>query len=258
MVEYLDPERAFLSALLVGINSTARSLILPIKTTPLETMAAVEWPSLQNLFLGGSVTTDPSLTQHMHDMLLRMPNLRHLSVAAALPNHTGFRCCLLAHNRSSHFPSSGLPYLQSLVVTYPDPSDPLFSFPLPELTHLSLRDWPRHYTVIFTSAWRSPILSASEALSILQRVHAPALLTLELVYSVDHADDDLLTFIPQHFPKLRHLQLHRYRKSSDETVDHVRLCAPSLVSSVSLTAPSCDSNTSHARFRRSRRSQRCV
>ncbi|OJT05699.1 hypothetical protein TRAPUB_3480 [Trametes pubescens] len=215
-------ERDCLSALVLGMRSTARSLVLPMMTAPLRAMAEADWPALQDLYLGGSFpnTTDRSFETYLQSMLPRMPDLRHLVAMAALPRANGSRCCLLAGDPSP----SVLQNLRSLVVAYPHPSDPIFAIPFPDLTHLSLRDWPRHYNIKaqidLGSLWTSPILSATEALSLLQRVHAPRLKTLELVYSADEADTDLLVLVAQSFPNLRHLTLHRYRRSADEIVDH--------------------------------------
>ncbi len=201
-------------------------------------MAEVDWPALHDLYFGGSFphTADGSFTTYLQSMLPRMPDLRHLVAMAALPRANGIRCCLLTGDASAH---SMLENLRSLVVAYPHPSDPIFAIPFPNLTHLSLRDWPRHYDIKaqidLRSLWTSPILSATEALSLLQRVRAPHLKTLELVYSADEADTDLLALIAQSFPKLRHLILHRYRRSADETVDHVRIPAHTAADPSSLT-----------------------
>lgn len=229
-------EQDYLSALVLGMRLTARSLVLPMRTAPLGAMAEADWPALQDLYLGGSFpdTTDRSYITHLQSMLPRMPDLRHLVVMAALPRCTGSRCCLLPSN-----PSGVLQNLRSLVVAYPHPRDPIFAIPFPDLTHLSLRDWPRHYDrkaqIDLCSSWLSPILTAAEALSLLQRVHAPRLKTLELVYFADEADTDLLTLITQRFPKLRHLMLHRYRRSPGETVDHVRIFTLTAADSQPLT-----------------------
>lgn len=229
-------ERGFLSAVVLGMRSTARSLVLPMGTVPLGAMAEADWPALQDLYLGGSFpdTTDRSYIAHLQSMLPRMSDLRHLVVMAALPRCTGSRCCLLPST-----PSGVLQNLRSLVVAYPHPRDPIFAIPFPDLTHLSLRDWPRHYDrkaqIDLASSWLSPILFAAEALSLLQRVRAPRLKTLELVYFADEADTDLLTLIAQRFPKLRHLMLHRYRRSADEAVDHVRIFTLTAADSQSLT-----------------------
>ncbi|OJT02102.1 hypothetical protein TRAPUB_7435 [Trametes pubescens] len=199
-------------------------------------MATVDWPALQDLFLGGSFPNKTSdwLAKRLRHMLRRMPHLRHLVIVAALPRHVRVRCCLLSRDPSS---SPWQHSLRSLVVAYPDHRDPVFSIPFSDLTYLSLRDWPRHYKTIAPNQrgpWGSPILSATRALSILRRLHAPGLTTLELVYRADEADDELLVLIAQTFTKLRHIELHRYRRSRDESVDHHHIArtlsaAPSLL-----------------------------
>ncbi len=219
-------ERACLSPLVLGMNSAARSLVLPMKTAPLHDMAKIDWPALQSLTLGGSFRTDADLwnTECLPSLFRHTPNLRRLNITAGLPYPTSIRCSVLGCNAP---PDVGLEGLRSLTIAYPDPNDAVYSTPFSGLVNLSLRDWPRHYDVVshkyYRDFWRSPILSATEALSILRRLQAPGLASLELVYSADGADDDLLTFITRAYPKLRHLELHRYRQSSDETVDYVRV-----------------------------------
>ena len=47
-------------------------------------------------------------------------------------------------------PESLLPELRSLEIAFPDPFDDIFAIPMPHLTHLSLRDHPRFYHLLFT------------------------------------------------------------------------------------------------------------
>ena len=49
------------------------------------------------------------------------------------------------------------------------------------------------------------------------------LTSLELVYLADQAgsDDDLLEYVTHTYPRLTHLELHRYRANREEVVDHV-------------------------------------
>ncbi len=219
-------ETACLSTLVLGMNSTARSLVLPATTAPLREMAKVDWPTLQNLTLQGSFPADADrlTTDYLPAMFRRMPALERLVVTAALLRSTTTRCCVLGYISAS--PVASLNNLQSLTIAYPDPNDRVFATPLVNLTYLSLRDWPRHYDTVahkyYSRTWRSPILTATEALYTLRRLQAPSLTALELVYCADEADDNLLVLITHAFPKLRHLQLHRYRRSSEEVVDHVR------------------------------------
>lgn len=229
-------ETACLSTLVLGMSSTARSLVMPMLTTPLREMVKADWPTLQNFSLKGSLPDDVDVwfTECLTSLILRMPTLRCLDISAALPVSTSKRCRVLNCSAS---PVVGLEGLRSLTIAYPDPNDAVFSTTFSDLAHLSLRDWPRHYDIVshreYSNFWRSPILSATEALSVLQHLQvSDKLTTLELVYSTDEADDDLLIFITKAFPKLRHLQLHRYRRSPDETVDHVRVISTS-------TAPRC-------------------
>ncbi|KAI0826641.1 hypothetical protein BC628DRAFT_246364 [Trametes gibbosa] len=75
--------------------------------------------------------------------------------------------------------------LRSLAAAYPDPEDAIFSFVGDDLVHLSLRDWPRAYYPMrgyVMLRFVAPILSASECLHILTRMHTPRLQSLEIVY----------------------------------------------------------------------------
>lgn len=170
-------ESACLSTLVLGMSSTAQSLVLPMQTAPFCNMATVDWPALQDLTLAGAFLLNFDFS-NMSSALLRMPALRRLIITAAHPNNPPAvtRCCILSSKASS---IDGLQRLRRLTIAYPDPSDSVFSTSLPELTELSLRDWPRHYDIVaheYHSMWMSPILSATEALSISRRLQTPSTL----------------------------------------------------------------------------------
>ncbi|KAI0632932.1 hypothetical protein C8Q77DRAFT_1158391 [Trametes polyzona] len=157
-------------------------------------------------------------------MLRRMQNLRSLTLKGALPASTTGRHCVLGRLQAPDF---NFHELRTLVLSYPDPEDAVFSIHMPQLLHLSLRDWPRHYDFRvlpdYHMPYRSPLLSATQMLSILSRLHVPELRTLELVYRADETDDELLRHIVHAFPKLRHLEIHRYRQRRGSTVDYERI-----------------------------------
>ncbi|KAI0632929.1 hypothetical protein C8Q77DRAFT_1120547 [Trametes polyzona] len=216
-------ETACLSTLVLSMHRTARSLSLPLETAPIEEMASVDWPALQRLTLEGSAPhhTVQHLSVHMPAMLRRVRGLRSLILRSALPRSTTGRLCILGHHS---VPDTQFQDLRSLVLSYPEPSDAVFSSSMPNLLHLSLRDWPRHYDYRvlphYHASYRSPILSATETLSIVERLHVAELRTLEIVYRADAADDDLLQHLVDAFPKLRHLEIHRYRQKRGSTVDY--------------------------------------
>ncbi|KAI0632942.1 hypothetical protein C8Q77DRAFT_1120582 [Trametes polyzona] len=216
-------ESACLYPLVLGMHETARSLTLPLETAPISGMADVDWPCLQTLELGGSAPSDADqvIPAYLPSMLRRMRSLRHFALKAALPRSTTHRYWILGSQSS---PDLELRDLRTLVLSHPEPDDSIFSMRMPNLVHLSLRDWPRHYDYVALSYYhvdhRSPLLSATEMLSILNRLHVPELRTFELVYHADEADDDLLRLVVEAFPKLRHLEIHRYRQTRHSSVDY--------------------------------------
>ena len=106
----------------------------------------------------------------------------------------------------------------------------IFSVDTSHLSHLSLRDWPRYHQDHshdwrLRSRWAQPILTSAECLSILKRMEMPQLTSLELVYLAKYAgsDDELLEYVTHTYPRLTHLELHRYRASRLDAVDHVSI-----------------------------------
>ncbi|EIW53500.1 uncharacterized protein TRAVEDRAFT_31624, partial [Trametes versicolor FP-101664 SS1] len=209
-------ESSYLRALVLAMPNTAESLTLPAETAPLVEMANMDWPRLHTLSLIGRYT-HPDQSDIIPLLLLRMPNLRSLSINV-------MQCKGMWRPRLLR----GLPdtsySLRSLTVSYPAPDDPIFSYVGDGLTSLSLRDSPRYYfqkrygyrilPAIF------PILSASECLVILKRLSAPQLSVLELVYQADTAEDELLQYLPKAFPLLQELELHRYKALPEENVPY--------------------------------------
>ena len=235
-------ELRFLSALIPLMNKTATSLTLPMESCPILQMAAVQWPQLKELILTGRfiVVAQPA---SLHLLLRSMPALRVLSVQAARSRRIGRRPLFTpAFNSTSSSngasrrvvprgssPAPLLPELRSLTIAFPDPQDDVFSIDARHLTHLSLRDFPRYYHYfaqqirVVERDWVFPILSPAECLSILKRLVMPSLDSLELVYEAPEAgsDDELLTHVAEAYPRLSHLEIHRYRKDRAERVQHV-------------------------------------
>ena len=250
-------ERECITGLVLKMSDTVSSLSLPMESAPILTMAELAWPCLRDLSLHGRFldVTHVSSLQHL---LSALPSLRNLSILAGRPwslgnlgRHpilpkpststssslldrlpstsatVGAKPCSydIVQERSEGEPSppSPLSELLSLTIAFPDPDDDLFSLPMPNLTHLSLRDHPRVYHRLAYSfavpdgpegrGWAAPLLSQDEALALLQRMDLSNLTSLELVYiaPVAGSDDALLSYIAQALPKLEHLELHRYR-----------------------------------------------
>lgn len=210
-------ESNYLRAFVLSMSESAESLTLPVETAPLTEMAAMDWPRLRMLSLVGRYT-HPDQCRAISLLLSRAPNMHSLSIQVM--QREGTRRPLLLQTA----PENGY-HLRSLKVSYPNPDDPIFSCIGDDLTSLALRDSPRHYYQDrYHSAYllaMSPILTSSECLAILKRISGPRLSVLELVYEADAAEDELLQYLPQAFPLLQELELHRYRASPDEDVPHV-------------------------------------
>ncbi len=221
MVNLYTTESLSLSPLVLRIRETLQSLTLPIEIAPLDRMVLLSWPQLRELSLSGQFPNgvSPSL---LRDLVTTLPRLAKLSVQLARKSSQG-RLSLLGLT-SCHSTSLAL---SSLTLAYPDPSDAIFSIDSISLRELSIRDQPRYYYHLGFSdvarCWYAPIWSSAEALSVLQRMEMPNLHTLELVYETDNDDDELLRHISSSFPRLTHLELHRYRKDRKQIVPHVRI-----------------------------------
>lgn len=210
-------ESSYLHALVLAISDTVESLTLPVETAPLLEMAAMDWPRLHTLSLVGRYT-HPEQCRAIALLLPRAPHLRSLSIKVMQAEGMRRPALLKTPPDTSY-------NLRSLTVSYPDPNDPIFSYIGDGLTHLSLRDSPRHY---FKSRYSPrclpaafPILAASECLAILKRISAPRLTALELVYEADGAEEELLRRLPRVFPLLQDVELHRYKASPEDDVPYV-------------------------------------
>lgn len=221
LLELFRDERECLSPLVLGMNETATSIRLPMESARIEQMARLYWPYLCDLRLEGEYVT--AMEKPLRELLARTPRLSRLSLHVARPRGTG-RVPILGQVWQKWMNNLEL---RSLTLTYPDLEDTLFRTNLTGLTHIALTDRPRHYhysgniAALLSPYYDVPIVAASEFLSTLRNLQMPHLTSLELVYKADGADQDLLHHIVGAFPKLSHLELHRYRKDSDEVVNHV-------------------------------------
>ncbi|RDX56993.1 hypothetical protein OH76DRAFT_4923 [Lentinus brumalis] len=222
--EYLS-----LSPLILQICDSVQSLTLPIEIAPWDRMVRLRWPELRRLCLSGQFPSQ-TVSSLLCAFINTLPRLTTLSVQLARKRGQG-RLSLLGRQHSRSFE------LRSLTLAYPDPNDTVFDIDSTFLTQLSLRDYPRYYYHLAFSdvarRWSAPILTSSECLSVLRRMDLPALHTLELVYETDGDDDDLLRHISISFPRLMHLELHRYRRDRAQVVPHTHI-AGILASAVSL------------------------
>ncbi|TFK79226.1 hypothetical protein K466DRAFT_442619, partial [Polyporus arcularius HHB13444] len=218
-------EAKWLAALVPNLAGTVKHLDVPMETTPLRRMAELSWPHLLTLSIRGRYLTEAQVDS-LPAFLMTLPRLQRLSVLVSRRKPISHPP-VLGHIACTSVILSGL---RSLTVAYPDPDDHIFSVDTTHLSHLSLRDWPRYYhdhtyDRRLASGWARPILRSAQCLSILKRMDMPDLSSLEVVYLADVAgsDDDLLTFITDGFPRLEHLELHRYRADREEAVDYVHI-----------------------------------
>ena len=216
-------ESQCLALITLGIAPTAEILELPMESAPIARMSELPWPHLQEMSLTGRYYLRSQSTT-LPRLLSRMPGLRKLAICVAQPLALRLaRAPILGHNPPVPI---DLPGLRTLILTYPDPKDAIFSISATNISHLSLRDWPRYYfhqdllSQYDLERWASQLLSSSECLRILQRMSLHYLEKLELVYEADYADEPLLRYIASTFPRLAHLELHRYRDGGE--VDYVR------------------------------------
>ena len=245
-------EKECLSAILLRMNETAISLMLPLESTPILAMAEHSWPNLKELKLHGRFLDDAQAT-HVRHLLPLLSSLDHLSILAARTVKLGrppfisssaspcpldgqLRTSALQVVPPSNAPKALLPHLRVLEVAFPDPLDGLFSIPMPMLYRLALRDHPRTYHLCagfrgiangpMEKPWSDPLPLAYEVLAILRRMEPlPLLTSLDIAYVVKRADSDheLLSYVVDVFPRLEHLEIHRYRCNGRELTRYVRL-----------------------------------
>ncbi|OSD08738.1 hypothetical protein PYCCODRAFT_49822 [Trametes coccinea BRFM310] len=211
-----------LSALLPRLSSMLTQLFVSLDVAPLQLIATSQWPCLRELTLQGDRRA--SLDPHLVSIALAagMPELRSFSILRAR-RKTRRRLILWPADWTGGIP---FPKLECLEVSYPNPKDDLYSHLPDTLRRLSLRCWPRHYmhqqrcdrNAMNRLRWQSPVLTASEMLSILQRCRSVPLEQLEIEYRVDENDEVLLRSLAELFPALRTLTVYRYRAegSSDD------------------------------------------
>ncbi|PIL37528.1 hypothetical protein GSI_01222 [Ganoderma sinense ZZ0214-1] len=217
-------ESQCLALITLGIAPTAEILELPMESAPIARMSELAWPRLRELSLTGRYYLRSQSTT-LPRLLSRMPELRTLALCAAQPHALRLaRAPILGHDPPIRV---NLSQLRTLILAYPDPGDAIFSISAPNISHLSLRDWPRYYfhqdllSQYDLERWASQLLNASECLRILRRMSLHYLEKLELVYQADHADEALLRYVASTFPCLAHLELHRYRNGGEVDYKHI-------------------------------------
>ena len=221
-------EEGCLRTILLSMRGTATSLKLPLESTPILDMGRVSWPRLRDLSLHGRFR-NMAHVQSLRELLPGLTSLETLSIQAARTKELRRPAILPTTAPSPDHPPL-FPALRSLTIAYPNPEDGIFSLDSAGLTHLSIRDCPRFYNFYAYGSgrvapeWYTPILTPKQCLSILKRMDLAALTRLELVYMspIVTADNELLAHLAQAYPRLTHLEIHRYRMNRRDRVPHVR------------------------------------
>ncbi|KAI1792099.1 hypothetical protein LXA43DRAFT_360583 [Ganoderma leucocontextum] len=206
----------------VTTQRSLEALSIPSECAPLDCLSTTEFPRLRELsFIGRRqvIMSHADGQQHIPyiSILTNMPRLRKLSLTLAQPIDlprqeiwpTGVR---------AEFPC---PDLQDLSVSYPHPDDEFYAHLPSTLQRLALRCWPRHYLHLLDHdiadmtklGWYSPILSSSETLRILRRCPSHSVRRLEVEFEEDDSGSDLFRCVPNVFPQLQYLIVHRYRRA---------------------------------------------
>ncbi|KAI0672460.1 hypothetical protein C8Q78DRAFT_752799 [Trametes maxima] len=204
-------ERQTIELLLRRLHDTLQTLSLPVELMPLFELSTFHWPALRELRLRGEYNCLKDGCSPIISFLVNMPQLRVLALELALPSD---------HGPTPIWPE-GLfidlpwPLLEELKVSFPVTSDAVYSNLPPTLRRLSLVCYP-HYMrdlPVYTAGgrWHSPLISASDVLSILRRCHLPLLTKLKLEYQEDWAEKQLLRHLGVAFPRLEYLKIFRNR-----------------------------------------------
>ena len=240
---YPDKDRATAEELAImdfmteHAHESLEVVVLPSDVAPYDAFRRNEWPRLRELTLRGprhSATTGGAESESvMMDALARMPKLRVLKLELSQPRGV---------SRQRIWPAglgvedAGFPWpdLETLLVSYPHPEDQVYAHLPRTLRRLALRCWPRHYTHLGPTdrqgmdkrGWCSPILTATEMLSVVRRCGTNGPLRevehLDLEFEDDERCGELFRHILEVFPNVVVLTIHRYRgngwQDSDMTV----------------------------------------
>ncbi|OSD01349.1 hypothetical protein PYCCODRAFT_1436582 [Trametes coccinea BRFM310] len=203
------------------VNQSLETLEVPSEIIPLELIPEFRWPRMKRLLLCGEDWRH-EIPRTAAELFGQMPALQELVLKLGHRGGTPLlRLCPSNWTRPLPWPE-----LKTLTLTYPDPSDPLYSLLPDTLRSLALRCWPRHYNAYFIESWSaaqgygwtSPILGSRSLDSILRRCQLSSLHTLEIEYMADALDIDPLRTISQAFPNLTSLTIYRYMPNDTDDV----------------------------------------
>ncbi|KAK6966514.1 hypothetical protein R3P38DRAFT_3381112 [Favolaschia claudopus] len=215
----LDAETRNLRAILGPCSSGLQSLTLPGEHVLRSIDTSLDWRSLRELKLEGYwAHTDTACGVTMYSLLHALPTLRAVSLrcqesSGSTSQHAGFTIVSSdSAIQSLDYNNPFLPNIEKFELASPLQDERIISLLSPTLQQLSLVAYPvtnEHGTRIAHN--NRP---ASGLLPVLAGVHFPAVIRLELWYTVDESEGKLLDRLPQAFPSLRNLELHRLLANS--------------------------------------------
>ena len=217
-------EEELLHLALDSLHLSLEKLILSSEPAPMLAMSRWNWPHLRELRLRGEWSPQPPVPYL--SLLAAMPNLRILILELALVTDQLHRADPVWPAGSHTDLSFPWPYLSRLSVSHPHPKDELYTR-LPQSVralslccypHKSEKAWIAHHPIDTVQVYEYPVLPSMEMLGLLENCHLPYLTRLDIEYSADLRELDLLRSIAVLFPRLSWLQVHRYRLSDAEQV----------------------------------------
>lgn len=212
------PEEAkLLLCLFKRIHHTIEIVEMPIETAPFGAFRRRDWPCLRELVLRGGPRR--SVRAYLLENLTRMPNLRVLKLELAHSSESGpQRICPPGWTGGCPWPK-----LEVLTVSNPHPDEELFAHLPDSLQELTIRCFPRRYTVAYSWAreirimdvygWGLTLPTSDELLRLLRRCGASLvrLRRLDIEFAASSEDIGLMRHIATAFPTLAFLQIFRYR-----------------------------------------------
>ncbi|KAH9847053.1 hypothetical protein C2E23DRAFT_850535 [Lenzites betulinus] len=215
---YPTEERA-LELVILQTYRTLEALTLTLGPAPLHTICGIPtWPRLRELHLRGEYpTSNDGHAISAVAMFANMPNLRVLDLTLMQPQGL--------HPQPlwppDHLGVWPWPELEKLTISCPQLSDRAYEHLPSSLRTLVLRYTPHlcHYEEdkkfcrpLRHHLWQWPMVCASQMLTILRRCTLPKLHRLELEYTGDDTEEDLIRNIGVAFPFLTYLKIYRYRQ----------------------------------------------
>ncbi|KAJ7208936.1 hypothetical protein GGX14DRAFT_633002, partial [Mycena pura] len=210
----LESEVHNLRAVLRACHSSLESLMLPAELILRSLDASLRWTSLRELRLQGYWPYPAEVS--LYSVLRLLSNLRIVSLRCGYPDEDsplGDMNPIVSSVLSTQS-DMFLRKLQTFELASLVPSDRILSLLPPGLQKLSVIAYPFDIDVNSWSAqayrYTTNTCCASDLLNIFSGVHYPAVTRLELWYRADVSDADFLLRLPEVFPSLHYLEVHRF------------------------------------------------